>query len=88
LCSILSCFTVYQCQNYSALNAAYKKAIREQKLALEISAAKGERDFYLKKGDQSCALSSIEERMKKVNSIYNFSLTDFVFLELPSMVLF
>ncbi|KAJ6897186.1 hypothetical protein NC651_023151 [Populus alba x Populus x berolinensis] len=44
---------------------AHKKAIREQKLALEISAAKRERDFYLKKVDQSCALSSIEERMKK-----------------------
>jgi hypothetical protein len=62
------------CLNYSALNAAYKKAIREQKLALEISAAKREQDFYLKKVDQSRALSSIEERMKKVNSIYNFSL--------------
>ncbi|KAL9332973.1 hypothetical protein Peur_073112 [Populus x canadensis] len=58
--------SIYQCLNYSALNAAYKKAIREQKLALEISAAKRERDFYLKKVDQSCALSSIEERMKKV----------------------
>jgi hypothetical protein len=56
------------CLNYSALNAAYKKAIREQKLALEISAAKRERDFYLKKVDQSRALSSIEERMKKVTS--------------------
>ncbi|KAG6761866.1 hypothetical protein POTOM_035105 [Populus tomentosa] len=44
---------------------AYKKGIREQKIALEISAAKRERDFYLKKVDQSCALSSIEERMKK-----------------------
>ncbi|KAJ6906710.1 hypothetical protein NC652_024199 [Populus alba x Populus x berolinensis] len=44
---------------------AYKKAIREQELALEISAAKRERDFYLKKVDLSCALSSIEERMKK-----------------------
>ncbi|XP_061958551.1 pre-rRNA-processing protein ESF2-like isoform X1 [Populus nigra] len=44
---------------------AYEKVIREQKLALEISAAKRERDFYLKKVDQSCALSSIEERMKK-----------------------
>ncbi|KAK6267264.1 hypothetical protein QUC31_018101 [Theobroma cacao] len=44
---------------------AYKSAIREQKLALEISAAKRERDFYLSKVDQSHALNSIEERMKK-----------------------
>ncbi|XVE84059.1 hypothetical protein DITRI_Ditri16bG0138600 [Diplodiscus trichospermus] len=44
---------------------AYKSAIREQKLALEISAAKRERDFYLSKVDQARALSSIEERMKK-----------------------
>ncbi|CAL5370490.1 unnamed protein product [Camellia sinensis] len=44
---------------------AYKNAIREQKMALEISAAKRERDFYLSKVDQSRALVSIEERMKK-----------------------
>ncbi|CAL5325659.1 unnamed protein product [Camellia sinensis] len=44
---------------------AYKNAIREQKMALEISAAKRERDFYLSKVDQSRALISIEERMKK-----------------------
>lgn len=47
-------------------NAAYKNAIREQKLALELSAAKRERDFYLSKVDRSRALSSIEERLKKV----------------------
>lgn len=46
--------------------AAYKHAIREQKLALEISAAKRERDFYLAKVDKSRALNSIEERLKKV----------------------
>ena len=46
--------------------AAYKSAIREQKLALEISAAKRERDFYLSKVDKARALSSIEERLKKV----------------------
>ncbi|XP_039016973.1 pre-rRNA-processing protein ESF2-like [Hibiscus syriacus] len=46
---------------------AYKSAIREQKLALELSAAKRERDFYLSKVDQSCALNAIEERMKKLN---------------------
>ncbi|CAA3000861.1 pre-rRNA-processing ESF2 [Olea europaea subsp. europaea] len=44
---------------------AYKSAIREQKLALEISAAKREQDFYLSKVDQSVALSNIEERLKK-----------------------
>ncbi|KAM6573303.1 hypothetical protein CsatA_017383 [Cannabis sativa] len=44
---------------------AYKKAAREQKLALEISAAKRERDFYLSKVDQARAFSSIEERLKK-----------------------
>ncbi|KAK3183681.1 hypothetical protein Dsin_030967 [Dipteronia sinensis] len=44
---------------------AYKNAIREQKLTLEISAAKRERDFYLAKVDQSRALSSIEERINK-----------------------
>ncbi|XP_077241359.1 RNA-binding (RRM/RBD/RNP motifs) family protein [Tasmannia lanceolata] len=44
---------------------AYKNATREQKLALEISAAKRERDFYLSKVDQSRALSSMKERAKK-----------------------
>nr|XP_023912385.1 pre-rRNA-processing protein ESF2 isoform X1 [Quercus suber]POF10461.1 pre-rrna-processing protein esf2 [Quercus suber] len=42
-----------------------KNAIREQKLDLEISAAKRERDFYLKKVDKSRALSAIEERLQK-----------------------
>ncbi|KAI4364198.1 hypothetical protein MLD38_020325 [Melastoma candidum] len=44
---------------------AYKKAVREQKLALELSAAKRERDFYLSRVDKSRALASIEERLKK-----------------------
>ncbi|KAI9072502.1 hypothetical protein K1719_045511 [Acacia pycnantha] len=44
---------------------AFKKAVREQKLTVELSAAKRERDFYLSKVDQSRALSSIEERLKK-----------------------
>ncbi|XP_057491175.1 pre-rRNA-processing protein esf2-like isoform X1 [Actinidia eriantha] len=48
---------------------AYKNAIREQKLALEISAAKRERDFYLSKVDQSRALTSIEERIKKKQKV-------------------
>lgn len=53
-------------------NAAYKSAIREQKLALEISAAKRERDFYLNKVDQSRAQSAIEERIKKVRQVAHF----------------
>ncbi|XP_059627722.1 pre-rRNA-processing protein ESF2 [Cornus florida] len=48
---------------------AYKNAVREQKLALEISAAKRERDFYLSKVDMSLALSSIEERLKKKRKV-------------------
>ncbi|KAK7316146.1 hypothetical protein VNO77_34919 [Canavalia gladiata] len=48
---------------------ALKKAIREQKLALELSAAKRERDFYLSKVDQSRALRSIEERLKKKQKV-------------------
>ncbi|KAI5680832.1 hypothetical protein M9H77_02059 [Catharanthus roseus] len=51
------------------LSAAYKNAIREQKLALEISAAKRESSFYLSKVDQSHALSSIEERIKKKQKV-------------------
>ncbi|KAL5717966.1 hypothetical protein ACHQM5_010914 [Ranunculus cassubicifolius] len=48
---------------------AYKMATREQKLALEISAATRERDFYLKKVDKARALTSIEDRMKKKQKI-------------------
>lgn len=44
---------------------ADKNRTREQKMALEISAAKRERDFYLSKVDQSRALKSMQERMKK-----------------------
>ncbi|PKU84224.1 pre-rRNA-processing protein ESF2 isoform X1 [Dendrobium catenatum] len=44
---------------------ANKNRTREQKLAMEISAAKRERDFYMSKVDQSRALNSIKERMKK-----------------------
>lgn len=48
---------------------AYKSAIREQKLALEIAAAKRERDFYLNRVDQSRAQTAIEERLKKKQKI-------------------
>lgn len=44
---------------------AYKNAVREQKLAMEISAAKKERDFYLAKVDQSRAIRSSEEHFRK-----------------------
>eukprot|EP00262_Sarcandra_glabra_P003987 TRINITY_DN1490_c0_g2_i1.p1 TRINITY_DN1490_c0_g2~~TRINITY_DN1490_c0_g2_i1.p1 ORF type:complete len:252 (-),score=56.76 TRINITY_DN1490_c0_g2_i1:222-977(-) len=44
---------------------AFKNATQEQKLALEMSAAKRERDFYLSKVDKSRALKSIKERVKK-----------------------
>lgn len=52
---------------------AYKNAAREQKLALEISAAKRERDHVLSKYEKSRSLSSariaIEERMKKKQKV-------------------
>lgn len=52
------------------VNIANKNAIREQKLRMELSAAKKERDFYLTKVEQSRALSEIGERMKKVCGIH------------------
>lgn len=48
------------------LFAAYRNAVREQRLAAEISTAKRERDFYLAKVDQSRAFSAMDERRKKV----------------------
>ncbi|KAJ9704636.1 hypothetical protein PVL29_002945 [Vitis rotundifolia] len=48
----------------------------EQKLALELSAAKRERDFYLSKVDKSRALSSIEERLKKKQKVQQDSGTN------------
>lgn len=44
---------------------AYKNAVREQKLAADISAAKRERDFYLARVDQFKAIKAMEERKKK-----------------------
>ncbi|KAJ7549404.1 hypothetical protein O6H91_07G052600 [Diphasiastrum complanatum] len=46
---------------------AYRNAVRDQKLAAEISAAKRERDFYLARVDQSRAIKAIEERKNKVH---------------------
>ncbi|XP_050382670.1 pre-rRNA-processing protein ESF2 [Argentina anserina] len=48
---------------------AYKNAEREQKLALEISAAKKEQEFYLSKVDKSRKLNAIEERIKKKRKV-------------------
>eukprot|EP00271_Cylindrocystis_brebissonii_P004892 TRINITY_DN16813_c0_g1_i1.p1 TRINITY_DN16813_c0_g1~~TRINITY_DN16813_c0_g1_i1.p1 ORF type:complete len:421 (-),score=100.46 TRINITY_DN16813_c0_g1_i1:472-1734(-) len=44
---------------------AYRNAVREQKLAAEISAATKERDFYLSRVDQSRAIAAMTERKKK-----------------------
>eukprot|EP00891_Asterochloris_glomerata_P006664 jgi/Astpho2/6664/Aster-05021 len=44
---------------------AYQNAVREQKLATEISAAKRERDFYLSRVDKSRALMAMQERQQK-----------------------
>jgi len=54
---------------WGAVDAAEKNRTREQKLALELSAAKRERDFYLSKVDQSRALKSMKERIKKVRML-------------------
>lgn len=62
--------SLIHCHLLELLNAAHKNATREQKLALEISAAKRERDFYLSKVDQSRALSSIRDRAKKVSYMW------------------
>lgn len=54
----------------SNIFAAKRHAVHEQKLALELSAATRERDFYLTQVDKSRALSSIEERIKKVSESF------------------
>ncbi len=46
--------------------AAYQKAVREQRLAAEISAAKRERDFYLSRVDKAKAVAAQQERKRKV----------------------
>lgn len=40
----------------------YQRAMREQKLAVEVSASKRERDFYLSKVDRAKAIEAIRER--------------------------
>lgn len=49
------------------INAASKNRLRQQKMNMEISAAKRERDFYLTKIEQSLAHKHIQERRRKVN---------------------
>lgn len=46
-------------------DAAYQKAVREQKLALELSASKRERDFYLKQVDQAKAIAGMAEKRQR-----------------------
>ena len=43
----------------------YQKAVREQRLATEVAAAKRERDFYLSRVDKAKAVESIIERKKR-----------------------
>ncbi|EIE24653.1 hypothetical protein COCSUDRAFT_14459, partial [Coccomyxa subellipsoidea C-169] len=50
---------------------AYQKAIREQRLAAEISAAKRERDFYLSRVDKAKAVAAQQERKRKVGCTTN-----------------
>jgi hypothetical protein len=48
--------------------AVYQKAIREQKMANEIAAAKRERDFYLSRVDKAKGQEAQKQRKKKVIS--------------------
>ena len=57
--------------------AAYKSAIREQKLNMVMSAAKREKDFYLSKVEKSRAMTEIDERMKKVITLFEGTVFDF-----------
>ncbi|DBB08410.1 TPA: hypothetical protein ACH3X3_008563 [Trebouxia sp. C0006] len=44
---------------------AYQNAVREQKLAAEISAAKRERDFYMGQVDKAKGIQAMKERKRK-----------------------
>lgn len=52
-----------------AARAAYQKAVREQRLATEISAAKRERDFYMSRVAKAKATSAQKERKLKARPI-------------------
>ncbi len=45
--------------------AAYQRAVHDQKLAMEISAAKRERDFYLSRVDKSKGIEAIKKRKQE-----------------------
>ena len=45
--------------------AAYQKAVREQRLALELSAGKRERDFYLRQVDTAKGLAAMSEKRER-----------------------
>ena len=47
------------------LGAAYQNAVREQRLAREISAANRERDFYLSRVSRAKGLEAQAERKRK-----------------------
>jgi ESF2/ABP1 family protein len=42
--------------------AAYQRAVHDEKLAMEISAAKRERDFYLSRIDKSKGIAAMQQR--------------------------
>jgi ESF2/ABP1 family protein len=44
------------------VSAAYQRAVHDQKLAMEISAAKRERDFYLSRVDKSKGIAAMQQR--------------------------
>lgn len=69
LLNVLDHFTFYMVskrQRVVFFFAAYKSAIREQKLTMVLSAAKREKDFYLAKVEKSRAMTEIDARMEKV----------------------
>jgi ESF2/ABP1 family protein len=49
----------------SLRRTAYQKAVKEQRLALELSATKRERDFYLKQVDTAKGLAAMAEKRAK-----------------------
>lgn len=65
-CKLYSVMCIITSLTCHTANAAEKNRVREQKLSLEISAAKRERDFYMSKVEQSRALKHMQERRKKV----------------------
>ncbi len=47
----------------------YQRAVHEQKMIAELSAATRERDFYLSRVDKAKAASAIKERKQKVSRL-------------------